>query len=359
MFARTAALVATSSLALAGPASAHVHTVLPGETLSGIAAANGLPASAVVAANGLAPTALVVAGANVTVPASAAAAPAVAGPAPSAAASPVTPGAYRVQPGDSLSTVAARNGLSAAALAAANGLSSTSWLFQGRTIRLTGAPVSASAASTPTAAPEVMGAYTVRPGDTLGALAARSRVPMAQMAYVNGVDPAKPLLVGTVLKLPTGAPVRAAAPAPAPAVVPAAPPTPTATRLSAGAVGSIAAQHGVPSSLASAIAYQESGFNNAMVSSANARGIMQVLPGTWDWVQANLARGRLNPASATDNVRAGSLYLAQLLRDTGGDAATAAASYYQGLASVRRIGMLPETRRYVANVMALRSRFGG
>jgi len=36
-----------------------------------------------------------------------------------------------------------------------------------------------------------------------------------------------------------------------------------------------------------------------------------------------------------------------------------AAAYYQGLASVRRIGMLPETRRYVANVMALRARFGG
>ena len=37
----------------------------------------------------------------------------------------------------------------------------------------------------------------------------------------------------------------------------------------------------------------------------------------------------------------------------------AAAGYYQGLASVQRIGMLPETRRYVANVLALRGRFGG
>jgi hypothetical protein len=53
------------------------------------------------------------------------------------------------------------------------------------------------------------------------------------------------------------------------------------------------------------------------------------------------------------------LYLGQLLRDTGGDAATAAAAYYQGLASVRDRGMLPETERYVANVMALRGRFGG
>jgi soluble lytic murein transglycosylase-like protein len=86
---------------------------------------------------------------------------------------------------------------------------------------------------------------------------------------------------------------------------------------------------------------------------------MQVLPGTWDWVQANLASGRLDPFSATDNVRAGSLYLSQLLRQTGGNPALAAAGYYQGLASVRRIGMLPETRRYVADVLALRSRFDG
>ena len=56
---------------------------------------------------------------------------------------------------------------------------------------------------------------------------------------------------------------------------------------------------------------------------------------------------------------AGALYLAQLMRATNGDPAMAAAAYYQGLSSVRRIGMLPETQQYVANVMALRSRFGG
>ena len=66
-----------------------------------------------------------------------------------------------------------------------------------------------------------------------------------------------------------------------------------------------------------------------------------------------------SPSSPTDNVKAGSLYLAHLLRETGGDPTMAAAAYYQGLSSVRRIGMLPETQRYVANVMALRSRFGG
>ena len=96
-----------------------------------------------------------------------------------------------------------------------------------------------------------------------------------------------------------------------------------------------------------------------MVSSANARGVMQVIPGTWDFIQQNLASRTLDPNSATDNVHAGVLYLRRLLERSGGDTSLASAGYYQGLASVRRIGMLPETQRYVANVQALRGRFGG
>ena len=179
------------------------------------------------------------------------------------------------------------------------------------------------------------------------------------MAQMNGLDPEAPLMAGTVIKLPTGASIQPTAPAPARTIVPQASPVASAGRLSAVQVGTLAAQQGVPGSLAAAIAWQESGFNNAMVSAANARGIMQIMPGTWSWVQANLADAQLDPSSPSDNVRAGALYLAHLLRETNGDPALAAASYYQGLSSVRRIGMLPETRRYVANVLALRSRFGG
>jgi soluble lytic murein transglycosylase-like protein len=169
------------------------------------------------------------------------------------------------------------------------------------------------------------------------------------------------LLAGTVLKLPTGSPAPAGASQPAPATtrVPQAAPYASTGRVSSGDIATVAARNGVPASLASAIAWQESGFNNAMVSSANARGVMQVMPGTWNWVQANLARRRLDPSSAIDNVGAGVLYLGHLLQESGGDPALAAAGYYQGIGSVRSIGMLPETKRYVANVLALRSRFGG
>ena len=121
---------------------------------------------------------------------------------------------------------------------------------------------------------------------------------------------------------------------------------------------SVAAEYGVSPSLAAAIAWQESGFNNAMVSSANARGVMQVMPGTWDYVQQNLAQRQLDPNSATDNVHAGVIYLRRLLDETGGDEGTAIAGYYQGLGSVRERGLYDDTSRYVENVQALRGRFG-
>jgi LysM repeat protein len=357
-----AALVAALALP-ATPALAATHLVVPGETLSGIAAANGLSASAVAAANGLSPEAHVIAGKSLTLPAPGAAPiAATASVATTTAAAPASGGGLRVNWGDTLTAIAARNGVSLSRLAAANGLDPSRPLLAGATLRLPtagGVGQSAAPAAATSAAPAPIGAYKVRPGDTLSDLAARSRVPMAQMAFMNGLDPKKPLLAGTVIKLPTGSPVTSTAPAPQRTIVPSAPPVASPGRLTAAQIGSIAAQHGAPASLAAAIAWQESGFNNAMLSGANARGVMQILPGTWEWVQGNLAQTHLDPSSAVDNVRAGSLYLADLMRRTNGDPAMAAAAYYQGLSSVRRIGMLPETRRYVANVMALRARFGG
>jgi soluble lytic murein transglycosylase-like protein len=277
--------------------------------------------------------------------------------------------AHVVQPGDTLWSIAAANNLTTRTVAAYNGLSETSNVVLGSTVMVptvsegagalqrTGA---APAATTSSAAPPPLGAYTVRPGDTLSALAAQAGVSVSAMAAMNGLNPSGVLLAGTMIKLPSGAPapVRASQPAPAQTVVPAAAPEPTPTRVSASTIQSTAAANGVPSSLATAIAWQESGFNNAMVSGANARGVMQVTPGAWNYVQAISGR-RLDPNSATDNVSAGVLYLKRLLQETGGDENAAIAAYYQGLGSVRSRGMFDDTQRYVANVQALRSRFGG
>jgi LysM repeat protein len=350
-----------AALALAAPASAEVaHTVQPGETLWSIAAANNLTTRTVAAYNGLSEDAQVVLGSTIRVPtvAEGAAALTGAGAAGSSSGAAGSGAGYVVQQGDTLSGIAAATGTSVSALAAANGLDPSSLLIAGRSLSVTGG-TSAPAASSG-GAPHVQGAYTVRPGDTLSALAAGAGVSMSDMAAMNGLDPDGVLVAGTVIKLPGGAPApaRAAEPAPAP-VVPAANPAPTAARLGAADVQAVAAQYGVSPSLAAAIAWQESGFNNAMVSAANARGVMQVMPGTWDYVQQNLAQRQLDPNSATDNVHAGVLYLKRLLDETGGDENAAIAGYYQGLKSVRERGLYDDTSRYVANVQALRGRFGG
>jgi N-acetylmuramoyl-L-alanine amidase len=96
-----------------------------------------------------------------------------------------------------------------------------------------------------------------------------------------------------------------------------------------------------------------------MVSSANARGVMQVMPGTWDWIQQNLTSEKLDPNSTADNIHAGVHYLGHLLKQTGGDTNTAIAAYYQGLGSVTSRGLYDDTKQYVSNVQALRGRFGG
>jgi LysM repeat protein len=284
---------------------------------------------------------------------------------------------HTVTAGETLWTIAAQSNLTTRTVAAYNGLSEDANVVLGTTIKIpsvaegqaalagTGAappPAAPAAAAAPAGnAPAPLGAYTVRPGDTLSGLAAQTGVPTEQMAYVNGLAPDARLLVGTVLKLPSGAPAPAGAALPEPAarIIPAAGPQPTATRLDASQVRALATAHGAPGALATAIAWQESGFDNGAESPANARGVMQLLPGTWDWVNRNLAPAPLDPLSAADNVRAGSLYLASLLRDTGGDARLAAAAYYQGLASVRSRGMFEDTQRYVDDVMALQGRFGG
>jgi soluble lytic murein transglycosylase-like protein len=129
--------------------------------------------------------------------------------------------------------------------------------------------------------------------------------------------------------------------------------------VSAGDVGQVAAANGVSPSLAEAIGYQESGFNNNLVSSTGATGVMQIEPSTWDYIDSALSTPPpLSPTSAQDNVRGGVLLLHSLLNQTGGDPTLAAAGYYQGLPSVRQHGMYADTQRYVNNVMALRQRFG-
>ncbi|MGH2889969.1 MAG: lytic transglycosylase [Solirubrobacteraceae bacterium] len=278
-----------------------------------------------------------------------------------------------VGPGESLSSIAATDGLTVDELAAANGLPLSAQLIAGSQLRI---PPQGSTAVVAAGGSSPAGSYVVVPGDTLTAIAERAGTSVAQLAADNAIDPSALLPAGSVLRLPgsgaatandvatadadgvsaDGQPVGSAAEGD-----PSEPPYPTGETVTPGQVAAIAAADGVPPALAEAVADQESGFNNSVVSGADARGVMQILPGTWQWIQQALAPGgpSLAPTSALDNVRGGVLLLRSLLQSTGGDPAMAAAGYFQGLSSVRRNGVYPSTQRYVDNVMALLQRFGG
>src|SRR5688572_13261711 len=167
----------------AAPASAAVpHTVQPGETLWSIAAANNLTTRTVAAYNGLSEDAQVVLGSTIMVPTTvegyaALQSAGLVGSEPVAgapAAAPAQGGGYTVQPGDTLSGIAANSGISVADLAAANGLDPSGFLIAGTSLAIPsgggGAAPAPAPASSP--APAVQGGYTVRPGDTLSGLAA-------------------------------------------------------------------------------------------------------------------------------------------------------------------------------------------
>ncbi|MDQ6777022.1 MAG: LysM peptidoglycan-binding domain-containing protein [Actinomycetota bacterium] len=283
-------------------------------------------------------------------------------------AAPAAAAIHVVAPGETLTSVAAVDGLSISELAAANGLSTTAELIIGQTLTIppqtAGAVWSAGTAAATQPATLNEGAYVVQPGDTLTAIAERAGTTIASLATVNGLNPNGYLLIGAVLSLDglsaTGVTASVGSPGTTGSVAGTGqPPYPTPERVSSSQVGSIAASEGVPGSLAAAIGWQESGFNNAEVSPTGATGVMQIEPGTWSWIQSNLAGGQLAPASAHDNVLGGVLLLHQLLANTGGDPALAAAGYYQGLSSVRQSGMYASTQQYVNDVLALRSQFGG
>jgi hypothetical protein len=118
-------------------------------------------------------------------------------------------------------------------------------------------------------------------------------------------------------------------------------------------LNSWAGHYGVDRQLVRAVAWMESGYQTDLTSSVGAWGVMQILPGTWSYVETVLI-GRKVPRTASGNIRVGVAYLRQLLREFDGSERRALAAWYQGPTSVRKRGAIPETKVFVANVLALR-----
>lgn len=104
-----------------------------------------------------------------------------------------------------------------------------------------------------------------------------------------------------------------------------------------------------------ALAWVESGWQPRVVSPTGAFGVMQVMPGTWSFVQSSLI-GHPVPRTTDGNIQIGVVYIRHLYRRYNGNARLAVAAYNQGPGSLRRHGMYRETREFVRNVLATRGR---
>lgn len=128
-------------------------------------------------------------------------------------AAPSTTG-YTVKSGDTLSAIAAANGVSLANLLSWNNLSLQAIIYPGQKLTIQNANNATvttpnAPTSTPTVMPSTNGSYTVKSGDTLYGIAAKLGTNVQTLLSLNGLQLSSTIYVGQVLKT-TGAPVAGA-----------------------------------------------------------------------------------------------------------------------------------------------------
>jgi len=197
--ATTAALpaVVLSSLALAQPAAAQQPARPVPATLAAAMKAQAAQATAAV---------IPASSVSITIPAA------------FKPAQPAAPAEYTIARGDTISAIAGRFGLNTSEILALNNLKANTIIYPGQKIKLSGSPAAPAAPSAQPApaAPSNAGAgatYTVKPGDTLGAIAAKHKVSLSDVFAWNNLNMRSIIHPGQKVKVGAGD----AAPAPAPA----------------------------------------------------------------------------------------------------------------------------------------------
>jgi len=193
--------------------------------------------------------------------------------------------------------------------------------------------------------------HVVRAGENLTRIAAAAGASVADVVRLNHLRDPNRIVIGQRLVLP--------APGPAAKALPAhllRHPERLAFRPSFRRWAGV---YGTPPDLLQALAWVESGWQVHVVSRTGAVGIGQLQPATVAFVSQVLfhLRRPLDPHDPDANIRMSARFLRLLLDTHGGHADQAVAAYYQGSASISRIGLLTETRQYVATVLAFRPFF--
>jgi LysM repeat protein len=241
---------------------------------------------------------------------------------------------HTIQSGETLSGIADTYGVGLDAIASANEIEDVDLIFEGQVLRIPG-----SQATVP------LRTYTVEPGDSLSYVADLYGVSLNELIALNEIENPDIIQPGDILAIPSTSLLRAVSVASAAAAL-----HPGIDLLLRAAER----EHGLPRGLLLALAWQESGWQQHLMSDAGAVGIMQVLPETADWAHLFLFPEPLDWRTDTgDNVALGAAFLRHLLDEAGGDTFRAVAAYYQGRRSLQQFGPFDETLVYVENVLAL------
>lgn len=212
--ASTGSTGATDSVA-PPPKSAGTRTyaVQYGDTLSAVAVRFGISEAALRAANALANGDLIYAGQTLTVSGGGAPPAATASAAPASDAGSQGASTYTVQPGDTLSSIARRFGVSETRLVQTNGVTNANAVFAGQTLQLSSGGQVSFGTERPQAALSAgaVRRYLVRPGDTLSGIALRLGIGERALAAVNQLTNTNHLVAGGYLRLPALVPATAPA----------------------------------------------------------------------------------------------------------------------------------------------------
>jgi LysM repeat protein len=355
------AIVAGSLGTVPVAANDRVVVVQAGQTLSEIAAAHGTTVERLAALNHIADPNRIYVGQRIRLRSS--------GKAAATRARRSQPTLHRIAYGETLMGIAVRYGTTIRALVIRNHLSDPSRIYAGQVLRIFGAhhqarrPHGASqgGASRPPRARVVI--HTVRAGETLSGIAMWCGVPVDAIAAANRLANPSFIRTGQQLRIPgaqRAAASRSNAAPRAPQV--AMPPSMAAVVGQRSPMRQLIVQEArrqaFPPALALAVAWQESGWQERVVSSAGAIGVMQLLPTTADWVSATMTGEPVNLWSARSNVRAGVALLKHYLARYG-SRSLALAAYYQGQAGTDRHGIYPISQPYVASILLLERMFRG
>ncbi len=223
-------------------------------------------------------------------------------------------------------------------------------------------------------------AYVVRPGDSLWSIAGAHGITVAQLASANSLNPLAILPIGRHLAIPSaGGATTSSAAATSPATA-TDPWTFCATFsaalgpwgvVPAGLAGTAryyrlaplfehwASYYGLSRPLLEAVAWQESGWQQNVVSPTGAVGVGQIEPYTARFIEQDLIGMSLDDVnSVSDNIRMSAAFLNYLAEREGNNECATIAAYYEGPLNLQTRGVLPEADQYVADVEALVPRFG-